>query len=111
VAFPVYSTRLLSGHDLGAFSHSIVVPAGFVWVIRDIDVYYGADTGPSEWECDLIDQDAIVVGILNAQINPSSAGASQWRGRQCIEAGCTMRVETVGGTWYWTISGYQLTLP
>lgn len=108
---PVYSRRLLSGNDLGEFSYTVTVPDGVAWVIRDIDVFFDNESEPASWECDLLDPSHVVICIPLYIPNPTALGAHQWRGRQVLESGCELRVITVLGRWYWSISGYVLTVP
>lgn len=80
----VYSSRLYRVSGLNGGSGTITVPAGEVWIVRDVDAYSGAvvgtvtvrfldiDTGGTIWEN---------TGGIN------TATYASWRGRQVFEAG------------------------
>jgi hypothetical protein len=111
VAFPVYSTLLQHGNYLGTSDNLSTVPEGYVWVVRDIDVFYDAEEGAAVWECDLCTPDSIAYCLPLYVNNPAAEGSWSWRGRQVLPSGYQLRVLTTLGRWYWGISGYQLTLP
>lgn len=104
---PVYSIRIFAQGALTG-THPVTVPAGLVYVLRDVDVWSRTQTSG----------DAFAILGSNAQllwfvaipplVNP---WIGQWRGRQIFNAGETVTFESAGGEWDVTASGYQLTLP
>lgn len=106
----VYSTLFLSGNTTGG-APVYTVPAGFVAILRDVDVYNNSlvfaelfledsEFGNTIWRVD-----------NNAFIPGSSIGSSQWRGRQVFTEGNGFLFNASSGTWDVRASGYLLTLP
>jgi hypothetical protein len=106
----VYSVRHFSAGGLTAGAGTVgpVVPAGFVWVVRDIDALEITGSTPAQME------------VLNPNFQPfwfidrnfPQVGANfQWRGRQVFQAGEQIGFKAFSGTWSIMCSGYSLTLP
>jgi hypothetical protein len=110
VARDVYSIRILATGGLIPSSGVIgpVVPAGVVWVVRDIDAAAAGSTSPSQ-----LLVIAQTLGILwNVQLPANvNGGYEGWRGRQIYAEGEQVGVQSLAGQWSVAISGYQLTLP
>lgn len=110
MARDVYSLRIYAAADLLASTGEVgpVVPAGFVYVVRDIDVRENLATAGA-----YIFVKNPVGGILwihqvDATVNGS---VGQWRGRQVYAEGEQVGFQVSSGDWAVTCSGYQLTLP
>lgn len=106
----VYSLRIFASGGLspGAGTVGPIVPAGLVYIVRDIDAFDNS-AGSSD-NLVVFNQ---VGGVLVSWIGPSiaSIGGYQWRGRQVYNEGEQVAVRSFVGTWTIAISGYQLTLP
>lgn len=104
----VYSTRFMNGFmEPGIKSYTI--PAGYVAVIRDIDV---CATGTLSTPVPGVEVD--IGGTVFAQLGLPFALQNLsygWRGRQIANAGEVLNVRTSVGGWYYSVSGYLLTLP
>lgn len=102
----VYSTAFIFQRGL-AGNATYTVPAGFVVVVRDVDVYWGqqpvAPTG-------------LVLGAAG-QAFWSWAGAifaannDNWRGRHVMNAGDVLTVSVTNGNADVSVSGYRLVAP
>lgn len=104
VAPPAYSKLLCSAHGLtGVTDHLLfTVPAGRVWILRDLDLTL---TGGAPGNIFLLDEDAVQfaqwLGVAANTYIP-------WRGRQVFAAGSELHLFTNGGTWDLRGSGYDL---
>lgn len=101
---PPYSTRFLlySGSAAGTVA-SFTVPAGYVAVLRDIDLLAtsAALTGA------IVQAGTAYPGIL--WTGPTAATTSRaWRGRQVFYAGEVIRCYVFDGSWDVLASGYLL---
>lgn len=99
----VYSKQLLAA--LGASGTTVAgpVPSGTVWVLRDLDAYWGGGLSPAEiWLRGSLGQTIFHWG----RSSPDSASVS-WRGRQVLGAGETFSVVTLDAMDV-TVSGYEL---
>lgn len=82
----------------------VTVPDGRVWILRDLDVVALFDGtgyailqgggGQRIWE--------------RSQASTDKAGPFEWRGRQVVTAGLSVAIETSGGGWDVSLSGYTL---
>lgn len=110
MAQAVYSLRIFSSAGLspGAGTVGPIVPAGFVYIVRDIDAF--DDTAGATDNLIIFSQTS---GVLINWVGPSpaAAGCYQWRGRQVYNEGEQVALRSFVGTWGVSISGYQLTLP
>lgn len=103
----VYSTLLVAEQGLSA-PLSLTVPPGYIWILRDLDLYNGGGLGSAE---------LFLVGssgqaIYWARQTPGSdASVFQWRGRQVIEGGQSVTVNVTSGDWDVSLSGYVLSQP
>ena len=83
-----------------------MVPAGFVAVVRDIDVYFGTSLSVRQ----VFAYGSASQVFFQGSVDANLAGWRQWEGRQVLQAG-----EALGilGTDVFdlTASGYLLTLP
>lgn len=110
MARDVYSIRIFASASLTASSGIVgpVVPADFVYVLRDVDAVELTGSGTGAFQ--IIAQ---TLGVLYAfQRGATLASAvAQWRGRQVYGPGEKVGFEVVTGTWSIAASGYQLSLP
>lgn len=110
MASPLYSLRILAQAALTPAVGRVgpTVPAGLVYVVRDIDVR--CDSASSGDTLVVFNQ---VGGFLRVFVHdPAINGFSQeWRGRQVFAEGETVQVESFQGSWDVAISGYGLSAP
>lgn len=102
----VYSRNFvaLATSTVGA---TVVVPAGGLYIVRDIDVVDASGSANS-----FVFEGSSSQVIWFQTYTPGGPTSSfEWRGRQVIEAGDSFRVFSGGGPWHMTVSGYSLTLP
>lgn len=106
----VYSVRLAAGGGLTPATGPIgpIVPAGVVWVVRDVDVVESSGLRPAGFE--MYNQELGLLFFVLMTTSTPSANFS-WRGRQVYAEGEQIRIQATQGTWDFAISGYQLTLP
>lgn len=102
---PIYSAQLFCAGALTG-NHPVTVPAGQVYVLRDMDAW--AETSHNG--------DELLVRGTNGNIiwavlcDGTFAGSlKSWRGRQVIPQGTTFSVNAASGSWDIAISGYILT--
>jgi hypothetical protein len=102
----VYSARLIYEAGLSS-SAAFTCPDGMVMVVRDIDVFVGAELAlPSIQATEASDGTFwIAVGTIG------EASSFQWQGRQVFPAGSTLVMIAENGTWDVRVSGYLLTAP
>ncbi len=102
---PVYSVQLAAIVGLDGPA-TFTVPDGFVWVLRDVDVWYVG----------FLTNVVHLLGSAGQTIwGNAFAGAEQpqyasWRGRQVLNPGQTFGLSSSSATDF-TVSGYSLTLP
>lgn len=100
----VYSFRIALQKNSNAWT-SADVPAGVLWVARDISGVYEGTLGVTATF-------AIGnVGIFEFDFAPLSTGPFHWEGRQVLYTGEHMDLSTSGDGIDFAISGYQLFLP
>jgi hypothetical protein len=101
----VYSIVMYEQHDLDGDSGDLVVPEGFVWVLRSLDVVNGSplnfvalkgSVGQLIW--------------VNSFATPVGFDYASWRGRQVVQPGEVLSVQSTAPADV-TLSGYQLSLP
>lgn len=106
----VYSLRIFGHGGLSPAGGEVgpVVPAGFIWVVRCIDVVEPTGTRPAS----LFVFNANL-GLLWSVNSPAGdvTGHYQWQGRQVYAEGEKIGFQSGSGTWSVSCSGYQLTLP
>lgn len=103
----IYSTLFLSGNT-SAGSPIFTVPAGFIAVLRDVDVYCNGIGGE-----ELFLEDS-TYGNTFARwdiLTPADSGSKQWQGRQVFNPGGGFVFVATVGTWDVRASGYLLTAP
>lgn len=104
-SLPIY---VAAAQTSGVGAVGPIVPAGLVYVLRDIDVTEQSDTAG-----------ALVIvlnsagGVLWAAKRETTGelGYYEWRGRQVYTAGEQIVFRVLSGTWDIMASGYQLTNP
>jgi len=110
LAYPVYSSVLFRAQGVTG-EHDVFVPAGEVWVVRDLDAYGTVDS-LGRIELYLVELPSFATF---AWFNWSSGeqNLKQWRGRQVItpQGGAgALRVQNLGGTPVdVSVSGYRFT--
>lgn len=105
----VYSIRIFSGDlDPAAGVVGPVVPDGFVYVVRDIDLVYHGATNDDELV--FFNQTGGLMWIAVYTTGLTSVVWS-WRGRQVFNEGEQVAIQSAGGTWSIAMSGYQLSTP
>lgn len=106
----VYSLRIFASGALTNAAGTVgpIVPANFVYVVRDIEAFDSSNSAADE-----LVVFSPVAGVLLNITGPQEApfGAHMWRGRQVYGPGEQVGFHAFVGTWSVTCSGYQLTLP
>jgi hypothetical protein len=105
---PVYTIQLYVGtvvHGSGVVGP--VVPAGFVYVLRDVDMQESSGTVGANFSIrngagGLLWQKTLVAGDVDASF--------AWRGRQAYSAGQQIGFRGFSGSWYVAATGYALTV-
>lgn len=108
MALPVYSRRFIAQSGI-TLPLRQAVPAGKLWILRDLDARVTAGSLPA----------ALFVGSGTPDLyfivlpwTSSTTESVQWSGRQVIPAGAELLLTvSSGSTWSAAISGYELTLP
>lgn len=105
----VYSTQLAAQKAFNG-TLDVLVPTGFILVVRDIDVsFFGnGTTGSFNFFGNISNE------LWGVAFAASGFQTAQWRGRQVFETGQMFQLTTTGGSGHWPdfqISGYKLTLP
>lgn len=110
MALPVYSLRIFAHASLVTSAGTVgpVVPAGFVYVLRDVDVF--EETGAQGVTLSVVNP---LGGYLTVFLTGSTlqSRVQQWRGRQVYHPGEQVGFFAGSGQWAIMASGYQLTLP
>lgn len=101
----LYSTRFASISSLNGVRSLGVVPAGFIWIVRDIAFFLEAIGGP--YGTFISDGTG---GIVFYQAISSSAPYAHWEGRQVFPAGDELFATTNAASAV-MVSGYVLTAP
>jgi hypothetical protein len=110
VARDVYSLRIFSQGGLIPASGVVgpLVPAGLVYVVRDMDIVRRT-TGSTD---ELVIYNQTLGLLVNVNAGMLDTGQNyRWRGRQIYNEGEQFGVQSIVGTWDVAVSGYQLTLP
>lgn len=110
MARDVYSLRIFATGGLTNAAGLVgpVVPAGFVYVLRDIDVVEISGTAPAIMQV----ESPVVAPLWNATRTVTGGVVNAaWRGRQVYAEGEQVGFFAFSGTWAICASGYQLTLP
>jgi hypothetical protein len=106
----VYSTQFFAGSlPNGGSSGPLVVPAGQLWIVRDIS---GVLDGPTF--ANQLGVRAAGVYFYGFVINPGTTPpvAFHWEGRTVVSSGETLQVDNAGSAFIDVIvSGYVLALP
>lgn len=110
MARDVYSIRIFAHASLTSAggTEGPVVPAGLVYVLRDIDIVELSGSGTAAFQ--VLNPLAGVLWVYQRASTLDSAYAG-WRGRQVYGPGEQVGFEAASGTWSVMASGYQLTLP
>lgn len=107
MARAVYSTQFLADYPWGS-DVSFTVPAGYIAIVRSIDLFQGGGSGGHELQVYLGYSSAVVFNVPS-----SAAGASyHWEGRQVLEQGDELiATNPSAGPASVLASGYLLTTP
>jgi hypothetical protein len=99
---------MFRGANITASSHVITVPAGLVYIVRDIDIVQ-VSAAPADMDVTgAVGQAFFYYNVANAQTPGPNLN---WRGRQVVNEGEPITVSVFHGGFDVTISGYQLTPP
>lgn len=101
----VYSKQLLAQSGVTALV-TVQVPAGKIWILRDVDVYVNAGLAGSRFTLEGSASQAIYTHVTS----PNTTESAQWRGRQVLGPLQTFAVKADDPTDV-TVSGYELTAP
>lgn len=106
----VYSLRIFATGSLIPATGKVgpVVPSGFVYVLRDINVVRRS-TGSTDEFVVYAATGGLLANVVVANLDPGSN--FQWGGRQVYAQGEQIGFQSLVGTWDVMASGYQLTLP
>lgn len=105
----LYSTRIFAGDvDPAAGLVGPVVPDGFVYVVRDIDLVYHGATNDDEL---VFYNQALGLLWIVVYTTGLTSVVWSWRGRQVFASGERVGIQSFGGTWSIAMSGYQLSSP
>lgn len=109
-AQPVYSLRIFGHAGLTNAAGTVgpLVPAGLVYVVRDITV--SRDTTGSTDNLIVFNQtEGVLLNIVVGNLDPGNN--FQWSGRQVYGPGEQVGFHAFVGTWAIACSGYQLSTP
>lgn len=101
-----YSTRVLMGVVPLPAGLSYTVPAGFIFVIRDVEANNQA-AGENNCYIQITSTPGVGLLAINNPIEP--AKSTQWQGRTVLNPGDVLAVGASSASLYVTISGYLLT--
>jgi len=105
MASTIYSAQFDVQHALAGSGPVLVVPAGDIFVIRDLEMSVGATLGT---ELFLLVDLAVVVGFQTGVTTERTW--YHWDGRIVVNAGQGLSVGS-DGVADWVLSGYVLTAP
>lgn len=111
MARPVYSQLLWEESIFGpGAGHSVTVPAGYVWVVRDIVMWNDYDWGYGLNGLVMLDSAG---GPLMCISRPFAYGQQLYHQemRQVLETGDQIFASTGDSDWNFRVSGYALTTP
>lgn len=108
MAGDVFSYRFLAG-TIGGSGATAVLPAGYAYVVRDIEVFGSTSEVPYQGTV-AIDGIGPFFAWYMVEGEASSPPWRQWQGRVFMNAGETLRVE-VTALQVVNVCGYQLRLP
>lgn len=108
---PVYSTLFAHSGPYGDGAVAGPVPSGFVWVIRDIVVASSGGTYLTAAGFSIQDNEGAY--LFSVHWPYARLGRSyHWSGHQVLDAGDQLTFHSGDvSTWYWRVSGYQLSTP
>lgn len=108
---PLYS-KLLAAIAGGTGTTTVgPVPAGFIWIVRDVDGVGNGSGAAGTLYLELIDPSAAIVIFAAFDLPATGNTNTPWRGRQVLPEGWSLRVLPAGAYWQGAISGYQLSSP
>lgn len=106
----VYSTLFIRGQVSYPSTLTYTVAAGFVAVVRDIQLWNGGTAGVGLFGCEVYDDALSVLFGVFAPV-PTPGNPYDWEGRAVMNAGETLTVYPLDANWRVRVSGYLLTLP
>jgi hypothetical protein len=112
LALPVYSVPLWllpAGWPSGSTPQSPVVPAGFVWVVREVSAYYGGGSlgGGAPPASLLVTSEVVWTTPIRSAVAGQAYVSSDLR--HVMNAADFMLFSTSSSSWALRVSGYQLT--
>lgn len=110
MAQAVYSLRIFAHASLSSAGGLVgpVVPSGFIYVLRDVDVFESSGTRPVT----MVVNNPLAGVLVAFELAAGTVnGSLPWRGRQIYSPGERVGFQAFSGTWAIMASGYQLTLP
>lgn len=112
----VYSALLFENGDIskpGGDYNSIVVPSGYLWVVRDMYFTVPTEVGYT-WShasgFEVTDHAGARLWNVTSPRAEMNVGY-HWTGHQVVNTGDQLTVAIYDTGWTWRISGYQLTTP
>jgi hypothetical protein len=100
----LYSTRLYGNPSLNGTATLPAVPAGVIWIVRDI-AFFGFPAAPAGEFVEVVSQGIIFYGQLTPTV-----GYLHWEGRQVLEEGDELSITTNTDSTV-LVSGYVLSAP
>lgn len=108
---PVYSQRFLGAQLGGAAQVAASVPAGYRWIVRDIDLFLEETAANEGGQVYATTSAGATIWLPMSYIPGVGGGHVQWTGRQVLNPGDVLVYSQAAGTGVITVSGYALTLP
>jgi hypothetical protein len=102
----VYTRRMLAVRLLSAATADAVVPAGKVWVVRNVVAI--ADGAASQSVAAIYAPNPITVALAVTPANQLATFNAETR--IVLQAGETLHAQAVAGNWFITVTGYEFTL-
>lgn len=102
----IYSTRFYNGPATNGQT-LYTVPAGFVVVVRDLEVYNFSSSAIVQVQVQL-GVSGSTSGVLAFVNNVASQVCAQWKGRAVVNAGESLVAFSTGSSFSMLVSGYLL---
>lgn len=101
-----YSTSFFVGAHSGGLAQVFTPVTGHVYVLRQITAYESAAAGDAAEVS--TGAPGITFPIWHATSSSTELASLNWEGRCVLPPGYGLFVATAGATWYFTLSGYDL---
>jgi hypothetical protein len=102
----VYTRRMLAVRLLSAATADAVVPAGKLWVVRNVVAI--SDTSSAQAVAAIYGPNPITVAL--AVTPPNTTQTYNAETRIVLQAGETLHAQAVAGNWNVTVTGYEFVL-